>query len=112
MLFPDSVIESIASPSFLVGPTGEVLRINRHGYTLLARTMQINQIRSIYELDPEFDISFSSHIQQRTLRIGKLKLNAHLYPCVASAQEQTGETTGILYIIDNILFNAGKLIFT
>jgi len=106
MLIPDSVIESIASPGFLVSSTGELLRINRHGYTLLSRTMQINQIRNIRELDPDFDFKMLKNAQTKILKIGKLKLQSHIYPCVNIADPELPGSLGVLYIIDNILFNA------
>lgn len=106
MLIHDAIIESIASPGFLVGLNGDLLRVNRHGYTLLERAMHVNQLINIRELDPDFDPEISVK-QIRSLKIGKLKLTALIYPCYDCAKSDDNEikVSGILYVVDSVLFN-------
>jgi len=105
MYFQDSVIESIASPAFLVGLDGKILRINRHAYTLLERTLQVHQLHNIQEIDPDFSPVTNEEMQKRTLEIGKLKLSVHIYPCINDNSTEMKTNVGFLYIIDNFLFN-------
>lgn len=104
MLMHDAVIESIASPGFLVGRNGDLLRINRHGYTLLERALHVNKILNIRELDTNFDPDMGME-RARVLTIGKLRLTAHIYPCYERADQDEAAPAGVLYVIDSVLFN-------
>lgn len=83
MFISDSVIESVAVPGFLVGTGGELLRINRHGYVLLERVLNL-RISNIRQLDSDFDGTIQEE-QSRTIQINNLSLNVRLYPGFSSS---------------------------
>ena len=103
MFVSDSVIESIAVPGFLVGPGGELLRINRHGYVLLERVLNL-RLSNIRQLDPDFDGSIREE-QSRTIQINNLNLNVRLYPGFSSPDPEE-EPREFLYLVDTVLYNA------
>ena len=103
MFISDSVIESVAVPGFLVGTGGELLRINRHGYVLLERVLNL-RISNIRQLDSDFDGTIQEE-QSRTIQINNLSLNVRLYPGFSSS-DPGGEPREFLYLVDTVLYNA------
>lgn len=93
-------INDMAKPVFVVEFDGSIVQINPHGHLLLNKLLHKNNIDTIYEIEPDFDLCTDFEKTRKTIYLKKLKLNIDVYVSTYDSDKKV-----LIYIFDNILFN-------
>ena len=95
-------IDSMAKPVIVINYDGTIVQINKHGYLLLWKTANMENIENIKEIDLDYDINSDTNFSsiKKCIYIKKLKLNIEIF------NSEYDDKNVLIYVFDHILFNS------